>query len=68
MQSHSDNNSAGQGKYMELETLLEQGRRLHSAAVFTLCSGIVRRLTFRSLFQKPGVPATGKDLRPVGSD
>jgi hypothetical protein len=68
MQSHSENNSAAQGKYMEPETLLEQGRRLHSAAIFAVCAGIFKQLPRLSLFQKPGFPAAGKDLRTVGSD
>ncbi len=68
MKTHVDNSLAAQGEYVALEKLLEQGRQLHTAAVFALCAGIFRRLTCRSLFQKPGFPATGKDLRTAGSD
>ena len=68
MKTHVDNSLAAQGEYVELEELLEQGRQLHSEAVFTLCAGIFKRLTCRSLFQKPGFSPTGKDLRTVGSD
>ena len=68
MKTHIDTSLAAQGEYVDLETLLEQGRQLHSEAVFAFCAGIFKRLTCRSLFQKPGFSATGKDLRTVGSD
>jgi hypothetical protein len=45
MKKNVEGKTAPQGEYRDLETLMEQGRQLHSKAVFEMCAGMFRRKT-----------------------
>jgi hypothetical protein len=34
--------------YVDLEALVTRGRKLHDQAVFEICTGMLRRITFKS--------------------
>jgi hypothetical protein len=54
MRANPNNRPGLHDTYVDLEALVTRGRKLHDQAVFEICAGMFRRISFKSRVKDQG--------------